>query len=239
MAEIDDLTSSIRSDRDGVVGLIRVTAPFDLGEQHVRPIVDEFLEAHPDARIHLVLSDGQRDLASEGFDIAFRYATLQDSDLIARRLGKNHRVICGAPAYFERRGTPVHPDELQEHDCLVMLREKAPMDRWTFMVDGTETIVRVTGRRASNHGELVRRWAIEGYGLALKSVWDIRADVRAGRLRTALERFACETADLSIVYPAIHKQSRRVQAFVAFAADHFKGLDVDPAPGDTRNEIRR
>src|SRR5262245_8063555 len=99
-------------------GLLRVNAPMSFGTLHLGRAVADFMAKYPELQIQLVLSDQLIDPVQEGFDVTLRISDLPTSSLIARKIAPALRVICAAPAYLKRRGTPKHPDELSKHDCL-------------------------------------------------------------------------------------------------------------------------
>jgi len=226
LAEADELESNVRLGAGKISGPVRLSAPMDLGQSRIVPILDRFLAAHPDVTIDLNLTDGFVDLASQGIDFAIRYGTLADSTLRAKPIGENRRVVCAAPAYLERNGTPRHPDDLMRHDCIVM-RFGANIDRvWSFRVDGGAYRVAVGGRRVANDGSLVRQWCRDGHGICRKSIWDVQADLDAGRLREILADFSPGSTALQIVYPPTRVQPRRVRALIDAIA-----TELGPAAG--------
>lgn len=224
LAEAEELESRVRLGMEKISGPIRLSAPMDLGQSRVVPIIDHFLVAHPDVTIDLNLTDSFVDLVSQGIDFAVRYGALADSTLKARLIGENRRVVCAAPAYLARNGMPQHPKDLAHHDCILM-RFGLNTDRhWSFQVDGKACQVAVSGRRIANSGDLVRLWCLEGYGLCLKSIWDVQVDLDGGRLVEVLAAFSTGRTALQIVYPPTRVQPRRVRALIeAIAAELGKG----------------
>lgn len=221
LAEAEELESRIRLGVDKLSGPVRLSAPVDLGQHRIVPLLDRFLEAHPDVSVDLDLTDGVVDLVSQGMDFAVRYGALPDSGLKSRPLGQNRRVVCASPAYLQAHGTPQHPDDLIHHDCIVM-RFGLHSDRaWTFHVNGQPHTVTVTGRRVANNGNLVREWCLSGHGLCRKSVWDVQADLDSGRLVEVLPDFAGEQSAVQIVYAATRVQPRRVRALMDLIAQAF------------------
>ncbi|WP_373047057.1 substrate binding domain-containing protein [Vulgatibacter sp.] len=144
-----------------------------------------------------------------GFDLAIRVGRLPESRLVARKLARGHRVICAAPAYWARHPKPLTPADLAAHECLLWNTDGRNEATWTF---GTEA-VRVSGRRSSNDGELVRTWALAGLGVVRKSWWDVAADLAAGRLEPALASFV-EPADLYAVFPGGRDLPQRLRCLV-------------------------
>ncbi|MDF9757019.1 MULTISPECIES: LysR family transcriptional regulator [Pseudomonas] len=214
LAEADELESRLRDGQQKISGLVRLSAPVDLGQHCIVPLLDRFLAEHPQVSIDLDLTDGYVDLVGQGIDFAIRYGTLADSSLRARPLGDNRRVVCAAPDYLHRHGTPLHPDDLAHHDCIVMRFGIHAERVWPFRLDGAAYPVGVRGRRVANSGEQVRRWALDGHGLCLKSLRDVRDDLDNGRLVEVLEDFSAGQVALQIVYAPTRVQPRRVRALM-------------------------
>ncbi|WP_333982541.1 LysR family transcriptional regulator [Ectopseudomonas khazarica] len=214
LAEAEELDSRVRLGAQSLSGPVRLSAPVDLGQARIVPIVDRFLDQHREVSVELNLTDGFVDLVSQGLDFAVRYGTLADSSLKVKPIGENRRVVCAAPGYLERMGVPLHPDELHGHDCIVMRFGINSDHQWSFLVDGKPYSVAVRSRRMANHGELVRRWALQGHGLCLKSVWDVQADLDGGRLIEVLAPYSAARTALQIVYPGTRSQPRRVRALI-------------------------
>lgn len=225
LAEAEELDCRVRLGAQSLSGPVRLSAPVDLGQARIVPIVDRFLDQHREVSVELNLTDGFVDLVSQGLDFAVRYGTLADSSLKVKPIGENRRVVCAAPSYLERMGVPLHPDELHGHDCIVMRFGINSDHQWSFLVDGKPYSVAVRSRRMANHGELVRRWALQGHGLCLKSVWDVQADLDGGRLIEVLAPYSAARTALQIVYPGTRSQPRRVRALIEAIATELAADD--------------
>ena len=214
LAEADELEALIRLGVKKISGPIRLSAPIDLGRSYLVPILDAFLAEHPEVTIDLNLTDGYVDLVGQGQDLAIRYGELADSTLRVKRLGNNRRVVCASPAYLSSKGLPQHPDDLADHEC-VLMRFGLTIDReWPFLIDGESRRVAVRGQRTANDGGLVRDWCRNGYGIARKSIWDVEADLKAGTLVELLQEFSAGSTGLQIVYPATQDQPKRVRLLI-------------------------
>lgn len=221
LADAAELQRQVRVGAGTLAGPIRLSAPVDLGTTRLVPVLDRFLAQHPEVSLELNLTDGFVDLVGQGLDFAVRYGALADSSLKAKPIAENRRLVCAAPAYLERHGRPEHPDELARHDCLVM-RFGGNIDRvWQFRLDGLPHAVTVRGRRVANHGGLVRQWCLQGLGLCMKSVWDVQADLAAGRLVEVLAPFATAPSALQMVYPAALAQPLRVRRLMDMIAEQL------------------
>ncbi|MCZ7482889.1 MULTISPECIES: LysR family transcriptional regulator [Rhizobium/Agrobacterium group] len=214
LAEAEELESRVRHGVDVISGPIRISAPEDIGRRLLLPIIDTFLDEHPAVTIDLNLTDGNLDLVGQGIDFAIRHGLLADSSMRARSLGENRRIVCAAPSYLQENGTPEHPDDLAQHDCIIM-RFGQNLDReWPFVIDGAMRKVAVRGRRVVNDGGVVRDWCRQGRGIALKSIRDVDADLASGALVELLADFAAGSTALQIVYPPSAVQPRRVRMLI-------------------------
>jgi DNA-binding transcriptional LysR family regulator len=152
-------------------GRLIITCPTSFGRRHIAPHLAAFIAEHPNLQITMHLSERLVDLKNERFDLAIRIADMKSADLIAAKLARNHRVVCGSPAYFKRAGKPKTLAELAKHNCLVTSTEDGASDSWHFQDKGKEMGVKVSGNLQCNDGEVLTRWAIAGEGLAWRSAW--------------------------------------------------------------------
>lgn len=222
LAETAETEARIRLGVEKISGTICISAPSDLGRNQIAPLLDTFMEKNPEIKIDLTLSDGYVDLVGQGIDLALRFGELSDSTIKSRRLGANRRLVCAAPDYLKRNGTPLHPEDLAHHNCLIMRFGGNTDYEWSFDLNGERRAFRIKGNRIANDGGLIREWCLQGYGVALKSEWDVRADLKAGRLVALLETFVPKPTALQMVYPAGAIQPRRVRAVMDFLSNSLK-----------------
>lgn len=214
LAEAEETESRIKLGIERISGPIRFSVPTDLGRNRIVPLLNQFLEEHPDTKIDIVLSDGYVDLVAQGFDLALRYGALSDSTLRAKTLGPNSRLVCAAPEYLKAHGTPQHPDDLVRHNCILMRFGDAIDNVWKFLVDGREKDFLVQGNRIANDGDLVRAWCCAGSGIALKSNWDVDKQLRSGQLVQVLKKYTPAPTNIQLVYPAGGTQPRRIRLLI-------------------------
>lgn len=225
LAQIDDLHEQVCGEQGGLKGAVRVSAPVDLGRNHLAGVIDDFLVQNPRVSVSLVLSDTTLDLTERGVDIAVRYGRLPDSGLALRRIATHRRLPVASPAYLDRAGRPARPGDLAAHNCMTLLRGGGRFDLWPFQVDGAATTVKVSGDRDANDGDLLRRWALDGLGVVLKSAWDVVDDIAAGRLEPLLTAFCPRDVDLQLVFPGGRGRPRRVTALADHLTMVLRGLD--------------
>jgi DNA-binding transcriptional LysR family regulator len=221
LALLDDGRDLVQSEARAVTGLIRLTAPVDIGEQVVMPALDAFLELHPGVQLALQLSDQTRDLGRDDVDAAIRYGALRGGELLARRLADTRRVLVAAPRYLERRGAPSSVADLAGHECILLRTAARRPDRWDLVVAGRRVEVAVAGRRLSDSGALTRRWALAGHGITMKAWIDVCDDVASGRLVHLLPAVASGSYPLTLVMaPGAHR-ARRMRALGDWLAERF------------------
>ncbi len=218
-----ELDSSVRLGAKTLSGLIRVSAPIDLGRNIIKSVVDAFLQANPNISIELLLSDGYVNIIDEGIDLAVRFGELADSSLRAKSLGKTQRLVCAAPNYLNQHGTPQTPEDLKQHNCLLMRFGHQLDNVWGFRVKGEMQQVSVIGNRLANDGALVHDWCLAGFGIAFKSHWDVAEDIKSGNLIELLPGYAAPSLPIQMLFPPSRSQPRRVRALAVALSEAFMG----------------
>ncbi len=199
-------------------GTLRVSAPISFGTFHLAPAIAAYQDAYAEVAVEVVLNDRDTDLAEEGIDVAVRVGALEESRLIARRIGTSHMVVCAAPAYLSRRGTPQVPADLSTHNCL---RYTLRSSVWRFAQGGEEATVLVHGDLECNGGDVLRLAALAGRGLVLLPTYMVGADLRAGRLRRVLRDFEMPEVPIHALYLHRRHLSAKVRSFVEFLARRY------------------
>jgi DNA-binding transcriptional LysR family regulator len=220
--DLDTITSNLREAGTEVTGTLRVTMSSTFGRLYISPLLPEFLAAHPALKLHVDFSDQWLDLVNAGFDLAIRIGVLRDSNLVARKVGNDARILCASPEYLRRRGPPHSLEDLTEHDCLLMAARNAEKDVWRLYDSaGHSHAVRVKGKLESNQGELLKYAALAGLGIAIHSTWHVRDELRSGRLQQVLPGYSLESSGIYAVMPQRHLVPRRVHAFAEFISERL------------------
>jgi DNA-binding transcriptional LysR family regulator len=202
-------------------GELLVTAPVGLGQQYLIPILAEFLRTYPKIDIRLLLNDRILGLTEDHIDVALRLGMLPDSRLIALRLGAFRRIVCASPTYLAARGTPLTPDDLIKHDCILYegLAGAAP---WNFMRGKAHIKVELHPRLVVSNSDAACNAAREGIGITRAFSYNVATSLEAGTLVTLLETFEPPTLPASFVYPSGRFQPVKLRAFLDFATPRLK-----------------
>jgi len=218
--DVDQMIETVSTAKRVPRGLLKISTSFALGRKYVSPLISEFARLHPSLRIQLELFDRQVDMINEGFDLDIRVGPVHEPHLFAKRIISSQRVLCASPAYLQRHGMPQTLSELTQHQCLVIRERNQSFGIWRMMgPKGAET-VKVAGGLASNHGEIIHQWAVDGHGIILRSIWDVAASLKEGSLVRVLPGYFQE-ADLCAVYPLQLKNSAKVRECVRFLQKHL------------------
>jgi DNA-binding transcriptional LysR family regulator len=221
LADLEEANRAVSEHRESPRGRLRVSAPLSFGFLHLAPALSDFVDSYPDVNLEVALNDRYVDLVNEGFDVAVRIGSLEDSRLIARKLAPARIVCCASPKYIGEHGAPETPADLKSHECFCNFNSGLGRE-WRFQhLDGTPWPVTVSGRIGLDNGDAVRVCALNGRGIALLPSFIVGADVKSGALVSLLEPFTPQRASINAVYPHARHLSSAVRAFVDFLARRF------------------
>lgn len=213
-AEIDAAKETILPEGD-LRGRLRVAAPLTFGPTHFAPVLAEMARRHPELHIHTCYTDRFVDLVAEGYDCAIRVGYLQDSGLIARRIGPIHGKLVASPDYIRLNGAPESPDEIAGHEALMQGTEG-----WQFM-DGAKTITaRPQGRFKADNGTALVAAAVAGLGIAYLPD-DITCEhVTSGRLVPIMTRYPPPPAGAYVLRPAGQHPARKIRVLIELLIEY-------------------
>jgi LysR family transcriptional regulator, transcriptional activator for dmlA len=204
------------------LGSIKLACNVGFGRQWAAPVIEEFSRLYPSVEIELHLRNRLPDLQAEGFDGAIWLWHPLSTQWIIQTLARNSRVMVASPGYLQRAGTPRTPEDLSRHTCLLMLERDMPVNIWRLNRLDVQTStpssidVRVSGPLRSNNGEVLRDWAIDGAGIALRPVWDVHAHIKSGSLVHVLPDYAKLDSDVQWIAPYRAHLPERVRLLKEF-----------------------
>lgn len=202
-------------------GRLHISAPVSFSTLHLSPLIRDFKNQCPNVSVNLELSDRKIDVIEEGFDGALRIGHLKSSSLIAKKIAPIRLVLCAAPSYLERNGTPNHPDDLISSHFL----------RYSYMDFGPSNnllleTLRVSVQKTStglevNNGEILKDLAMAGEGYVLQPTFIVGEALKRGKLKTILNEYEPEAMSLYMVYPHRKLIAPKLRAFIDFISGYF------------------
>lgn len=225
LQQLDDLDATISDQTAEPRGLIRVSAPRNLGETTLAPAIFEFMAQNPLISIDLRLEDRYVDLVDEGIDVALRISTMTDSSLIARKIAPMSHVICASPALLDVRFRPRVPDDLRRFPCIIDTNFSG-QSNWRFVEDGKPVTVHVSGAVKVNSPVAAMQAALAGLGFAIVPTYLAAPSLAAGRLEVVLADKAPEGPSLLAVYPHRRHLAGKVRALIDHLVDWFAANPV-------------
>ncbi|WP_462171884.1 LysR family transcriptional regulator [Pseudoalteromonas xiamenensis] len=198
-------------------GLVKITAPVTYGEKHLAPLLNQFLQLHPQVDLELILTNQRLDLIESGIDIAVRLGKLADSSLIAKRLSSRQLYVCASPDYLAQYGEPHTLSELAHHQCL-----SGTIDYWRFDEAGKEKSMRISGRIKCNSGFALRDAAIRGLSLIQLPDYYIQDDLDNGQLIEILRPYRAKLEGIWALYPENRNLSPKVRLLIDFLAEQLR-----------------
>ncbi|MFX1738286.1 LysR family transcriptional regulator [Paraburkholderia sp. A1RI_3L] len=226
LAEISDAESSLSNKRSSPTGTVRVDTSGTIARTLLIPALGQFYRAYPHINVRLGLSDRNIDMIQDGVDCVIRMGSLEESSLVARRIGNARMVVCASPAYLEEYGTPATLEDLAQHRAVNYISSstgrtfpfeflKNPKD-----LNAPETItVQMESLLAVNDGSAYIAAGVEGYGIIQPSRFMVTELLAQGHLREILTDYRCPSTPLSILYPHRQNLNSRIRAFTEWVTD--------------------
>ncbi|NEQ46660.1 MAG: LysR family transcriptional regulator [Leptolyngbya sp. SIOISBB] len=222
--ELETANSIVESYKSQPSGLLRVTAPYVLGQAFLGPIVTEFLAAHPQVTCQVELSNRRIDLIEEGFDLAIRVGTLPDSSLIMTHLGRARTGLFASATYLQCYGTPQLPTDLSNH---VLLDLGTTLSQTWMLSQGAEHVeIPVSPRLLCNDVAILLKTAIAQQGITVLPKFVAQKAVEQHQLQPVLPNWQVTQVDINALYPSYKDLSPTVRAFIELAKYSLKKVLV-------------
>ncbi|CCV08185.1 Transcriptional regulator, LysR family [Mesorhizobium metallidurans STM 2683] len=223
LAAVDEAEAAASAHAGGEPrGVLRLALPGSFGRMWIGPLLPQFLAQFPDVRIEAEFSNRFVDLVAENFDVAVRLGALEDSRLVARKVATRRRLLCAAPSYLARRGTPAAPEALLEHSCLGFTGFQT-FPAWE-MTDSTgrRVTIEVSGPLVTDDAEVLVEAAVQGVGLMMSTDWLVGRELADGRLVPVLEDWTlADEGAVYVVMPSAKGQAAKTRAFADWIGKRF------------------
>lgn len=215
-AEIDLARETILPAGD-LRGRLRIAAPLSFGPTHFAPVLADMAQRHPQLHVHTSYSDRFVDLIAEGFDCAIRVGYLQDSNLIAKRVGPIYGKLVASPDYIKAHGSPETPEELVAHQALMQGTEA-----WQLMDGAKIVMVRPQGRFKADNATALAAAAAAGLGIAWLPDCITYGYVASGALVPIMTRYPPPAAGAYVVRPPGRHPARKVRVLTELLIEYFE-----------------
>ncbi|XQF93202.1 LysR family transcriptional regulator [Pseudoalteromonas espejiana] len=203
-----------------IKGLIKLTAPIMIGQYMLPSALAEFKSLHPDVDLSIALMNRKIELVEEGIDLAIRVGHLSDSTMVARNMGKMEFKTVASPAYLAKHGTPRTPKDLKNFNCLINT-VVANAKRWSYTLDGKNTIVKVSGSLEVNDSQSLKAFALASQGIAQLPNFYVNQALKSGELVEVLSEYAPSPLPINLLYPSQRLLSPTVKALVDYLVNHL------------------
>jgi len=232
LLELDNTFSKMSLQDSRNVEPIRIGTSVELGRKIVAEFLSNFQEENLGVKLMLLVNDSFTDITESGIDLAIRIGPLSDIDLISRRVARNFRIPVAAPSYLSRYGEPIHPKDLENHNCLMqhpncLMSSKKDIknNTWRFKINGSVEEFKVNGNLFATNGDILKFWAISGKGIMYKTIWNVIEELTSGELVPLLVQYWGDEVDLQIVYEKGTRNNLRVDAMFHRIHQELRKLD--------------
>ncbi|MDM0076163.1 LysR family transcriptional regulator [Variovorax sp. J2P1-59] len=224
LAAADAADQALTVDAAEPAGQLTVTAPVLFGHMYVSPAIVRFLQRYDKMRCSVLLHDRSVNLLEEGIDVGIRISALEDSSLVAQQLGSIRRVVVASPDYLQAHGTPRHPRDLLDANC-VRIHPSSTV-HWSFRDHGRPLAIAARGNLEFNHIAPAVEACAAGIGFGMFFSYQVLPFVRQGRLAIVLEEFEHPPRPVSVIYPHARLLPARTRTFIDWMKAEFAGLSL-------------
>jgi len=221
VSDLEEAEQAVTCGDIELTGSIRIAAPLSFGVSHLSPVLNAFLQLHPDLKLDLDLNDRTLNFMEEDVDLAIRIGQLADSSLIARKLATTQLIVCASPVYLEKNGEPKDPQALEHH--IGLSYSYAESQHWHFInTDKTETAVRMNYRMRANNGDVLLKAAIDGLGIIMTPSFIGAEAIQQGQLVPILTDYTLAAGAIYAIYPKQRYLPQRIRILIDYLVERFK-----------------
>ncbi len=238
LAEVEETETALSRTRASPRGRLRIDVAATFGRRILMPALPGFFARYPDIRMEVGCSDRQVDLVEEGVDCVVRGGDPGDPSLVARRVGEIRLVTCAAPAYLERYGVPLHPNDLARHRCVNYFAARTGRIFPWDCSRGSERIeLMLDGVVAVNDSEAYLAAGYAGLGVIQAAEMQVRDAFARGDLVRLLPEWEIEPIRVFVMYPQNRHLSAKVRVFVEWVAELFQSRNLAPVEPAPKNPV--
>jgi DNA-binding transcriptional LysR family regulator len=218
---VDAAESSLSEEKVEPRGRIRLGLPLSFGLQRLMPSLAEFSKLHPHIQLSMDFSDRRANLIEEGIDVSIRITGDLDPSDIVRKLGTCKILTLASPQYLAQHGTPRHPRELQNHECLAYAMDMKPAN-WIYDVNGANFNVPIRGRMMANNGEALMQATAAGIGITRQPDFIAQPFLNSAEVVEVLKKFAIAPLGIYAVLPSNRYIPHRVSVLIEYLSEALR-----------------
>lgn len=214
LQKLEDAKRRLLHLNQDVTGTLKIGIPITLNHLYLSPKLADFLANYPSLNLRIVNGNHLLDLLDHDFDLVIHCSDLPDSNFHFKKIGDWKKVICASPAYFEKHGQPLTPQELTQHNCLDHYDNRS--NSWKFLIDEKLQEVYIRGNVKANSSIDLKNMAVGGAGIVYLPCFTADQELREGKLISILEAYQPPKIGMYAVYPSQQFLSKKVEVFLEF-----------------------
>jgi DNA-binding transcriptional LysR family regulator len=226
LESLETAEGDISSRNQDAFGLIKVNAPFSFGIRKLAPLWGSFHSKYPKVELDITLSDRQVDVVEDGFDLAIRIASLENSSLISKKLTSTRIILCASPVYLKKYGNPKILQDLSNHQ-IISYSYWSKGDEWTFLGPKGSESIKVKPFMQSNNGDTCLTMALAHHGIILQPSFLVGEAIRAGTLVELLPNYKSIELGVYALYPSKKYLAPKVRVLIDHLYEYFSEKDMD------------
>ena len=216
LAEMERIDEHVQGMQRVLKGNLKLNLPMTYGKKRLTHLLVDFLKLHPDITINSSLDDAIIDVNRGEYDLVIRIGDLEDSDLVARKLEDISLLVVASPDYLAKHGTPQHPDDLKDHNCLNYTNSEQ-REFWRFYNPQGEIIrIKTRGSLSCNNGEALKIASLQGLGISMMPDFALQPELEQGTLVRLLTAYQTQRISAYAVYPSRQYLPEKTRALIHF-----------------------
>lgn len=225
LGAVAEAETALGAEAEEPSGLLTMTAPVLFGQMKVAPVITRFVQRYPKVRCKVLLLDRVVNLLEEGVDLGVRIGELQDSTLVAQKIGSVRRMLVASPEYLQRHGSPTHPIDLLSSNCVRFSAASSPC--WSFYENDKQFNLPVTGNLEFNHVSPALEACIAGLGFGIFISYQVAPFLVTGKLVALLEQFEPPPRPINLIYPHALLLPSRTKVFIDMMKQAGRDLQLE------------